>query len=68
MTQKKELLEKRIYGDYTVVAQVLSKRLNKYVTPSNAAKMIEREGSRHHGDAIDILKQIIETREAIISQ
>lgn len=64
--EKSQLLEKRAYGDYTIVAQVLSKKLKRYVTPSNAAKMIEREGSKHHDVAIDALRLIVEAREAIL--
>lgn len=62
----KQIISKKSYGDLSLVAQILTKKLNRYVSSRNAGKMLEREGSKYHDDAVDALRQVIEAREKVL--
>lgn len=62
------LLKKKQYGDITTVALILTKKLGRHITPMNASRMLERENSKHHADAVEALRQVIESREILMQQ
>ena len=64
MTEK-QILDKKQYGDNNLVAQMLSKTGN-YVSPANAARMLERPNAKRHDEAIEALKRVVENREALL--
>lgn len=64
MTEK-QILDKKQYGDNNLVAQMLSKSGN-YVSPANAARMLERPNAKRHTEAIEALKRVVENREALL--
>lgn len=63
---KKQILLKKQYGDFNVVSQMLTKKLGRYISSANARRLIERENARHHKDALDALRQIVEARERVL--
>lgn len=62
----KQIIQKKQQGDLVLVAQMLSKKLDKYITPANAARLIERKSAKNHQNAIDALRVVVETREQIL--
>lgn len=62
----KQIILKKQYGDLSVVAQILTQKLGKYVSPDNASKMLDREKSKHHKDAVEVLRQVVEARERVL--
>lgn len=63
---KKQIIEKKQRGDLVLVAQILTKKLNRYISPMNAGKLIERENAKNHPDAIEALKAVVESRENLL--
>ncbi len=63
---KKQIILKKQYGDFNAVSQMLTKKLGRYISPSNARQLVERENAKHHKDAIDALRQLVEARERVL--
>ncbi|WP_346856540.1 hypothetical protein [uncultured Draconibacterium sp.] len=67
MTEK-QILSKKQRGDYVLVAQMLTNKLGRYISPMNAAKLIERETATDHQAAVEALKAVVESREKLLQQ
>jgi len=64
---KKQILLKKQYGDLNMVAAILTNKLGRNITPSNAARLIDRDKAKHHQQAIDALRKVVEARENLIA-
>lgn len=67
MQSEKQIIEKKQTGDMNVVAQVLSKKHNRYISASYASIILTRPKSKLYADAIEVLRQVVETREQLIA-
>jgi hypothetical protein len=67
MILEKQIIEKKQMGDMNVVAQVLSKKHNRYISASYASIILTRPKSKLYVDAIEVLRKVIESREALLN-
>jgi hypothetical protein len=65
---KSKLFGKKQYGDISVVSQILTKKHGKFISAANVAQILKREKSKMHGEAIEALRQVVESRETLIAQ
>lgn len=56
-----EIKKKMKPGDLDTASKVLG------ITPSNASKALNREGSKHHVNLVNILSKVIEMRDLLIN-
>ena len=63
---KKQIIQKKQYGDFNTVSQMLTQKLGRYISPSNARQLVNREGAKYHNEAVKALRQVIEARERIL--
>lgn len=63
-----QIIEKKQRGDIAVVAKMLSTKLGRTISIDYAAKLICREKSKLHEDAIDALRKVIESRENLLGE
>lgn len=68
MLSEKQIIIKKQNGDLNIVARMLTKKLDKYISPQNAGKLIERENAKNHKIAIDCLRKVVEAREKLIEE
>ena len=66
MLSEEQILLKKQYGDMNLVAQMLTKKMVKYISPMNAGKLIERKNAKNHQVAIDCLRKVVENREKLL--
>lgn len=59
---KQEILEKIQHGDYVTVGKMLG------ISSVYAKKLIDRDNAKKHHLAIKALREVIETREALIAR
>lgn len=67
MTEK-QIKSKKLRGDYTVVSQILTKKMGRFITPGNTRQMVERENAKYHNEAMEALRQVVEARENILNK
>lgn len=61
MDGKNKLLDKKKYGDISIVASMIG------VTPDYAKMLIRRQTAKRHQEAIDALTKVIESREQLLN-
>jgi hypothetical protein len=60
MTAKSKLLSKKIYGDITLVSQMLG------TTPDNTRRLLSRTNAKRHNEAVKALEKVIALRGELL--
>ena len=68
MNGEKQIIEKKQYGDINLVAQILTKKTGRYISTNYVTQILKRPKTKLYPDAVQALKQVINSREQLISE
>lgn len=66
MLSEKQILDKRQYGDHSLVAQMLTSEKGKYISANYVAQILRRPESSLYTQAVNALRKVVEARESLL--